>query len=199
MAEKDPQLEYQCDPGLGCGSDLARPGLLNKHVLWLVIGLNFAMFLVEVAAGLMAGSIALLADAIDFLSDTASYGIALYVLNKSLTWRAGAAMLKGIAMLVFGLWVLYMAITAMMGLHQPEPMTMGVVGTMAFVVNLVSAYLVFRFSKGDSNLRSVWICSRNDAIANLAVVLAASGVFALSAGWPDIMVGIGADYYAFSY
>lgn len=190
MTDKTPQTEHHCDASLGCGADLARPGLLNKHVLWLVIVLNFSMFLVEVVAGLMAGSIALLADALDFMSDTASYSIALYVLNKSLKWRASAALLKGVMMLVFGVWVLYMAITAMMGLHQPEPMTMGIVGGLAFVVNVISAWLVFRFAKGDSNLRSVWICSRNDAIANLAVIIAASGVFALKTGWPDIIVAL---------
>ena len=179
-----------CDEALGCGADLAKPGMLNKHILWLVIGLNFAMFCLEVVAGLVAGSIALLADALDFMSDTASYSIALYVLNKPLKWRAGAALLKGGMMLVFGLWVLYMAVTAMVGLHQPEPVTMGVVGTLAFIVNVISAWLVFRFAKGDSNLRSVWICSRNDAIANLGVIVAASGVFALSSGWPDIIVAL---------
>lgn len=190
MAGKSSQLEHQCDASLGCGADLARPGLLNKHVLWLVIALNFTMFLVEVTAGLIAGSIALLADALDFISDTASYSIALYVLNKPLKWRAGAALLKGAMMLVFGIWVLYMAITAMLGLHQPEPLTMGIVGALAFTVNVISAFLVFRFAKGDSNLRSVWICSRNDAVANLAVIVAASGVFALNTGWPDIIVAL---------
>ena len=179
-----------CEKALGCGADIARPGMLNKHVLWIVIGLNFGMFCLEVIAGLVAGSIALLADALDFLSDTASYAIALYVLNKPLKWRAGAALLKGGMMLVFGLWVLYMAVAAMVGVHQPEPVTMGLVGTLAFIVNVISAWLVFRFSKGDSNLRSVWICSRNDAIANLAVIVAASGVFALSSGWPDIIVAL---------
>ena len=181
---------HHCDAALGCGAELAKPGLLNKHILWLVVALNFVMFLVEVVTGLMAGSIALLADALDFMSDTASYTIALYVLNKPLKWRAGAALLKGAMMLLFGLWVLYMAIMAMLGLHQPEPLAMGLVGMLAFAVNAVSAYLVFRFSKGDSNLRSVWICSRNDAFANLAVIVAASGVFALNTGWPDIIVAL---------
>lgn len=190
MPEKNCTTTSNCDAALGCGAQLAQSGLLNKHILWLVIFLNFSMFLIEVLAGLAAGSIALLADALDFISDTASYSIALYMLNKPLRWRAGAALLKGIVMLLFGLWVLYMAVMAIVGVHQPEPLTMGVVGTLAFVVNAVSAYLVFRFAKGDSNLRSVWICSRNDAFANLAVVIAATGVFTLSRGWPDIAVAL---------
>lgn len=183
------------EPHIGntCGHDCASgvtPDRLDRRILWVVIALNAIMFGVEIVAGLSAGSLALLADAMDFLGDTASYSIALYVMAKSVTWRAGAALLKGCVMLGFGLWVLSMAVMAMMGLHQPDPVTMGTVGVLAFIVNVISAFLVFRFSKGDSNLRSVWICSRNDALANVAVVIAASGVFALQTGWPDIAVAL---------
>lgn len=175
--------------GLGCAAELTSDRI-DRRVLWLVIALNATMFGVEIVAGLKAGSVSLLADAMDFLGDTASYSIALYVMAKSVKWRAGAALLKGSVMLCFGLWVLTMAILAMLGLHQPDPLTMGTVGVAAFVVNVVSALLVYRFAKGDSNLRSVWICSRNDAVANIAVVIAASGVFTLKSGWPDIAVAL---------
>ncbi len=175
------------DENLGCAAALSSNNI-DRRILWLVIALNAMMFGVEIVAGLAADSIALLADALDFLGDTASYSIALYVLSKPMVWRAGAAMLKGVIMLGFGLWVLTLAVLATLGLHEPDPITMGAVGFAAFIVNVISAFLVFRFSKGDSNLRSVWICSRNDALANLGVILAASGVFALGSGWPDIAV-----------
>ena len=175
--------------GLGCASEMSSDRI-DRRILWLVIALNAIMFGVEIVAGLEAGSLSLLADAMDFLGDTASYSLALYVMAKSMRWRAGAALLKGSVMLVFGLWVLSMAVMAIMGLHTPDPITMGAVGVLAFIVNVISALLVFRFSKGDSNLRSVWICSRNDALANVAVVIAASGVFTLQQGWPDIAVAL---------
>lgn len=175
--------------GLGCASELTSDRF-DRRILWLVIALNGIMFGVEIFAGLEAHSLSLLADAMDFLGDTASYSIALYVMNKTVRWRAGAALLKGSVMLCFGLWVLTMAIMAMLGLHAPDPITMGTIGVIAFVVNVISALLVYRFSKGDSNLRSVWICSRNDALANVAVVIAASGVFTLNQGWPDIAVAL---------
>ena len=175
--------------GLGCASELTTDRI-DRRILWVVIALNAMMFGVEIVAGLNAGSLSLLADAMDFLGDTASYSIALYVMAKSVKWRAGAALLKGSVMLCFGIWVLSMAVMAMMGLHTPDPVTMGAVGVLAFIVNVISALLVFRFAKGDSNLRSVWICSRNDALGNVAVVLAASGVFALQTGWPDIAVAL---------
>lgn len=175
--------------GLGCAAELTSDRI-DRRILWIVIALNAIMFGVEIVAGINAGSLSLLADAMDFLGDTASYSIALYVMAKSVTWRAGAALLKGGVMLCFGIWVLSMAVMAIMGMHTPDPVTMGVVGVLAFVVNVISALLVFRFAKGDSNLRSVWICSRNDALGNVAVVIAASGVFTLQQGWPDIAVAL---------
>lgn len=175
--------------GLGCAAELTSDRI-DRRILWIVIALNAIMFGVEIVAGINAGSLSLLADAMDFLGDTTSYSIALYVMAKSVKWRAGAALLKGGVMLCFGIWVLSMAVMAIMGLHTPDPVTMGVVGILAFVVNVISALLVFRFAKGDSNLRSVWICSRNDALGNVAVVIAASGVFTLQQGWPDIAVAL---------
>lgn len=160
-----------------------------RNVLWIVFGVNAAMFCVEAVAGAMAGSVSLQADALDFLADAANYLIALFVLGKAITWRAGAALVKGGAMAVFGFYVLgysaYMATTG--GL--PEAPVMGIVGAMALVANVGSAVLLYKFRGGDSNRQSVWLCSRNDAIANVAVIGAAGLVYLTHSHWPDLAVG----------
>jgi Co/Zn/Cd efflux system component len=147
-----------------------------------------ACFLTEIVAGLAAGSAALQADAVDFLSDAANYGISLSVLGLALVWRARAALVKGISMGLLGLWVagntLWYTITGTL----PQAEVMGVVGVLALLVNGVVAFLLYRYRGGDSNMRSVWICSRNDALGNVAVMLAALGVFGTGTGWPDIIV-----------
>jgi cation diffusion facilitator family transporter len=160
----------------------------TKLALWIALILNGGMFVVELGAGMMAGSTALLADSADFLGDAANYGIALIVLPLALAWRARAAMLKGVTMGLFGLWVTYETINHILHGTVPEPATMGVVGVAALIVNVAVALMLFRFRSGDSNMRAVWICSRNDALGNLAVLLAASGVFATGTPWPDITV-----------
>lgn len=159
-----------------------------RLVLWIALLLNAAMFAVELGAGLTAGSTSLLADSADFFGDAANYGIALAVLPLALVWRARAALLKGITMGLFGLWVAAMAIQHAVAGTVPEPLTMGVVGILALVVNVAVAVMLYRFRTGDSNMRAVWICSRNDALGNLAVMAAASGVFATGTPWPDIAV-----------
>lgn len=159
-----------------------------RPVLWIALLLNAGMFVVELGAGLTAGSTSLLADSADFLGDAANYGLALAVLPLALVWRARAALLKGITMGLFGLWVSAMVVRHVMTGTVPEPATMGVVGAAALAVNILCTILLFRFRKGDSNMRAVWICSRNDALGNLAVLLAASGVFATGAAWPDLAV-----------
>lgn len=159
-----------------------------RLVLWIALLLNVAMFVVELGAGLVAGSTSLLADSVDFLGDAANYGIALAVLPLALVWRARAALLKGISMGLFGLWVAAMAVRHAVTGTLPEPLTMGAVGVLALVVNVVVAVMLYRFRTGDSNMRAVWICSRNDALGNLAVMAAASGVFATGTPWPDIAV-----------
>lgn len=159
-----------------------------RLVLWIALLLNAAMFVVELGAGLVAGSTSLLADSVDFLGDAANYGIALAVLPLALVWRARAALLKGISMGLFGLWVAAMAVRHALTGTLPEPLTMGAVGVLALVVNVVVAVILYRFRTGDSNMRAVWICSRNDAVGNLAVMAAASGVFATGTPWPDIAV-----------
>lgn len=159
-----------------------------KAVLWIALLLNAGMFVVELGAGLAAGSTSLLADSADFLGDAANYGIALAVLPLALVWRARAAMLKGITMGLFGLWVAAMAIRHLVEGSVPEPATMGMIGAAALAVNVLVTILLFRFRTGDSNMRAVWICSRNDALGNIAVLLAASGVFATGTAWPDLAV-----------
>ncbi|HEX6956970.1 MAG TPA: cation transporter [Ferrovibrio sp.] len=160
----------------------------TRPALWIALALNGAMFLVEIVAGLAAGSTSLLADSADFLGDTANYGIALAVLALPLAWRARAAFVKGATMGLFGLWVAAETIRHVTVGTIPEPATMGAVGIAALVVNVAVALILYRFRGGDSNMRAVWICSRNDALGNLAVLLAASGVFATGTPWPDIAV-----------
>lgn len=163
---------------------------VQRRLLGIVLVVNLAMFLVEAGAGWGAQSVALQADALDFLGDSLNYATALFVLAKSVAWRAGAALIKGCAMLAFGIFVLGASIhNAVLG-AEPEATVMGVVGFLALIANLGSALLLFRFRAGDANLRAVWLCSRNDAIGNLAVLAAAGGVFATGGRWPDLAVGL---------
>ena len=159
-----------------------------RRVLWAVLGINAAMFLIEIGAGLAAGSAALQADALDFLGDAANYAISLFVVGMALRYRAGAALAKGVTMGVFGLWVI--GVAGWHGLHGtlPQAITMGSVGFAALVANALSFYLLWRHRTGDANMRSAWICTRNDVLGNLAVLLAALGVFGTGTGWPDIIV-----------
>ena len=159
-----------------------------RRVLWLALLLNAAMFAVEVAAGMAADSHALQADALDFLGDAANYAISLGVAGMALAWRARAALAKGLTMLLFGLWVAGSAIHGLLAGVAPEPVTMGLVGTIALAVNAGVALMLYRYRAGDANMRSVWICSRNDALGNLAVMLAALGVAGTGAAWPDLLV-----------
>ncbi len=151
---------------------------------------NALMFGVEIAAGLKSGSVSLLADAIDFFGDAANYALTLAVLNLSPAWRARAAIVKAASMLGFG--VLVLGRTGWSALHgiAPEPATMGAVGALALAANVGVAALLYAFRQGDANLRGVWLCSRNDAIGNLAVMLAAVGVFGTGTAWPDLAVAL---------
>ncbi|MEX0923452.1 MAG: cation transporter [Rhodovibrionaceae bacterium] len=161
-----------------------------KRVLWTVIAINGAMFLVEMTAGLQAGSQALQADALDFFGDTATYAISLMVLGQALHVRAKAALFKGLSLAVFGLYVLGSSLYHIVYMGQPEPVTIGAVGVLALLANAISAGLLFRFREGDSNVRSVWLCSRNDAIGNVAVIFAAGGVWLSGTAWPDLIVAL---------
>jgi Co/Zn/Cd efflux system component len=176
----------------GCCSDAcAAPALgVQRRMLGVVLAVNVAMFLIEAGAGWGAQSVALQADALDFLGDSLNYATALYVLSKPLSWRAGAALIKGFAMLAFGLFVLGASVhNAVLG-ASPEAPVMGAIGLLALGANLGCALLLFRFRSGDANLRAVWLCSRNDAIGNLAVLAAASGVAVTGGYWPDLAVGL---------
>jgi len=157
-------------------------------VLWTVLVINAVMFVVEIGAGLAAGSASLQADALDFLGDAGNYIISLAVLSMALRYRAMAALAKGLTMGAFGLWVVGTVVWhAAMG-TVPEPITMGIVGVAALIANAACAVLLYAYRDGDANMQSVWICSRNDVLGNLAVLLAALGVFGTGTGWPDLVV-----------
>jgi Co/Zn/Cd efflux system component len=159
-----------------------------RRVLWVALALNAAMFAVEIGAGFRSGSVSLLADAIDFFGDAANYGVTLAVLSMGLAWRARAAVLKGLSMVGFGLFVAGKTLWSAMQGVPPEALTMGLVGTLALGVNVAVALMLYAFREGDANMRSVWLCSRNDAIGNVAVMLAALGVFGTGSAWPDLAV-----------
>ena len=159
-----------------------------RRVLWFALVANILMFGVELAASIFSGSSALAADAADFLGDSANYALSLGALAIGGAWLARVALLKGAAMSVYGLGVLaYAGWRAWLGV-APEPFTMGVVGLLALAVNFTVAVLLYRFRQGDANMRSVWLCTRNDVIANLLVLVAAAGVFGTATVWPDVAV-----------
>ncbi len=159
-----------------------------RRILWVALAVNLAMFAVEIGAGLAAQSVSLLADSLDFLGDAANCGVSLFVLGMALQWRARASLLKAASMGAFGLWIAGTTIQHALASTVPEAPVMGVVGALALVANLGVAALLYRWRDGDSNMRSVWICTRNDAIGNLAVLAAAAGVFGSGTGWPDFVV-----------
>ena len=159
-----------------------------RRVLWAVLAINALMFAVEVAAGVVAGSASLQADALDFLGDAGNYAISLFVVGMALRYRAMAAFAKGATMGVFGLWVLGFTVWHAWQGTLPHAFTMGAVGLAALVANAASFGLLWAFRGGDANMRSAWICTRNDVLGNLAVLLAAIGVFGTGRGWPDLIV-----------
>ena len=161
-----------------------------KRALWLVIAVNATMFLVEIIAGALAGSKALQADALDFLGDTVTYGLSLLVIGMPLRTRANTALLKGVSLGTMGAWVLGTTLHQVFFLGLPKAEVMGAVGFLALAANLGSVALLMRFKNGDANVRSVWLCSRNDAIGNIAVMLAAAAVWLTGTAWPDLVVAI---------
>jgi Co/Zn/Cd efflux system component len=159
-----------------------------RRILWIALLVNAAMFVVELVGGIHASSSAVLADAIDFFGDAANYGVSLAVLSLGVRWRATAALLKGVCMAAFGSFVLInTGFTAWAG-TVPEAATMGVIGLLALCANLSVAALLYAYRTGDANMRSVWLCTRNDAIGNVAVMAAALAVFNTGGGWPDWLV-----------
>jgi Co/Zn/Cd efflux system component len=180
-----------CCDDVACSSSATSDALNSpawRRALWIAFAVNAGFFIAEIVAGIAAGSAALQADALDFFGDAANYAISLSVAGMALAWRARAAAVKGSTLMVFALWVL--ASTVWHALHGtlPEAMVMGTIGIAALIANGGVALMLYRFRSGDANMRSVWICSRNDAIGNFAVMLAAVGVFGTSSGWPDVIV-----------
>jgi Co/Zn/Cd efflux system component len=161
-----------------------------RKVLWAVLSINVFMFLIELILGFAADSVSLQADALDFLGDAANYGISLSVAGMALYQRARAAMLKGISMAMFGFWVVGRAFWNLALGTVPEASTMGIVGFAALLANATALALLWAYRSGDSNMKSVWLCSRNDVIGNCAVLAAALGVLGTSRGWPDVIVAV---------
>lgn len=172
----------------GCAAPTASQSPRYRRVLWAALIINAAMFAIEAAGGLRAGSVSLLADAVDFFGDAANYGISLLVLGMAFAWRARAALFKGLTMGAFGVCVLGRAAWSAAAGAVPEPVTMGTIGALALLANVAVAAMLYAWREGDANMRSVWLCSRNDAIGNLAVMAAALGVFGSGRGWPDLAV-----------
>jgi Co/Zn/Cd efflux system component len=161
-----------------------------RRVLWVVLAINASMFAVEVVAGLAAGSSSLQADALDFLGDAGNYAISLFVVGMALRYRAIAALLKGGTMGVLGVWVLGITAWHVWQETVPNAITMGAVGVAALIANAASFGLLWAYRRGDANMRSAWVCTRNDVIGNLAVLFAALGVFGTGTGWPDVIVAL---------
>jgi cation diffusion facilitator family transporter len=159
-----------------------------RRILWIALAVNATMFAIEIAAGLAAGSSALKADALDFLSDAGNYAISLFAISLAGAWTSRAALVKGASMGAFGLYVLGDTAFRLLSGAVPEPVTMGAVGILALAANLGVAVLLYRHRGGNANSRSAWLCARNDAIGNVAVVLAAGAVFWSDTGWPDVIV-----------
>ncbi|WP_170368050.1 cation transporter [Ruegeria arenilitoris] len=173
-----------------CGSDVKFDGMSNeyKRRLWVVIALNATMFVVEMTAGHYAKSQALQADALDFLGDALTYGISLAVIGASVRARTNAALAKGISLFLMGAWVFGSTVYRVFYVGVPEAEIMGIIGALALATNLASVLLLVSYKDGDANVRSVWLCSRNDAIGNVAVMIAALGVWGTATGWPDLIV-----------
>lgn len=176
----------------GCSGNPRFDGLdpAYKRILWIVIAINAAMFVVEMSAGKLAGSQALQADALDFLGDSMTYGISLAVIGSSLKVRSVAAMFKGLSLFLMGLWVFGSTAYQVLILGVPQAELMGAIGFMALAANLASVMLLLRYKDGDANVRSVWLCSRNDAVGNVAVMAASVAVWLTASAWPDLVVAI---------
>ncbi len=177
-------MSEQCCPVSAVPDDSRR----YRRVLWIALAVNAVMFLVELGASFRAESAALLADAIDFAGDAGNYGLSLAAIAFGPVWQSRAALVKATSMTAYGVFVLAMASWALLSGSQPEPLTMGIVGVVALIANVSVAALLFAFREGNANMRSVWLCTRNDVIGNIAVLAAAIGVFGTGSRWPDLLV-----------
>src|SRR5579884_1024128 len=174
--------------GGGCSAPASRPDDRFRRVLWIALGINLAMFAVEIVASLLSASVSLRADALDFLGDAANYALALAVFGMALRWRASVTLLKGGAMGIFGVWVAVSAIDNAIFAMVPKAEVMSTIGFVAFAANLAVAALLYRYRRGDSQALSVWLCTRNDCLVNIAVIAAGAGVWISGTPWPDIAV-----------
>jgi Co/Zn/Cd efflux system component len=172
----------------GCQSDKPPVDARYRRILWIALVINAIMFAVELAGGFKADSVSLLADAVDFLGDAGNYAVSLLVLGMAPVWRSRTALIKGLTMGGYGLLVLGKAAWSAATGTMPEPGTMGAIGMLAVLANGTVALLLYAYRNGDANMRSVWLCTRNDVIGNLAVMLAALGVMGTGTRWPDIGV-----------
>jgi Co/Zn/Cd efflux system component len=169
-----------------------------RKVLWICLVANAVMFIAQMIASYAAHSVSLLANSADFFSDAANYGISLYVLNLSLRQKAKASLFKGVSLGFVGLLVAFETLHHALQPELPQPLIMAAISVVALAVNVGCAVLLYKYRGGDSNRESVWICSRNDAIGNIAVMIAAAGVFASSTIWPDIIVAVILGWLAIS-
>ena len=188
MSSEDQTQDTTC----GCSGNPVFDGVDKRYktVLWVVIAINAIMFVVEMAAGKAAGSQALQADALDFLGDALTYGLSLAVIGMSLKTRATAALAKGFSLMAMGIWVFGSTVYQTLILGVPQAELMGMIGFWALAANVTSVLLLMRYKDGDANVRSVWLCSRNDAIGNVAVMIASVAVWYTASAWPDLVVAI---------
>ena len=170
--------------------DLASSHGPKRRILWIVLVLNLIMFFVEGIAGWLAQSNALMADALDMLGDAAIYGFSLFVIHLAPIWRTRSGILKATIMSLFAFGILGSAVYRVSHQVVPVASAMGIVGSLALLINLFCAYLLLRFRDDDVNMRSAWLCSRNDVLANLGVLAAAGGVAWTGSHWPDLAVGV---------
>jgi len=177
-----------CDSS--CSSDKPPVDPKYRRILWIALVVNASMFGIELVGGLASGSASLLADAVDFLGDAANYGVSLFVLAMAPLWRSRSALIKGIFMSLYGVFVLATAAWYFFRGMVPKAEAMGVIAVLALAANVFVAFLLYAYRNGDSNMRAVWLCTRNDAIGNVAVLIAAVGVTTIGAGWPDTLVAV---------
>ncbi len=186
------------DDGHGHGHPESATGKEWRRILWFALVVNAVMFVVEIAAGISAGSSSLQANALDFFGDATNYAISLWVVGMAVAWQTRAAFLKGASLVVFGFWIIGTTAWHFYVGTVPEVSTMGVIGFIALVANLVVAVTLYKFRNGDANMRSVWLCTRNDAVGNIAVLFAAVGVFGTATGYPDYIVAAILAYLSIS-
>jgi cation diffusion facilitator family transporter len=177
-----------CD---NAASEINKLQARQSKTLKAVLGINLGMFVVEFVAGLMAASTVLIADSLDMLGDALAYGISLFVVSRHDGWKAVSALIKGGIMALFGLFVFAQAAYKLLHPMTPQFETIGLIGLFALIANAACLWLLWRHRAEDVNMRSVWLCSRNDIIANVSVLFAALGVWLSSSQWPDLLVGLG--------